>query len=205
MDPQVATLDMMYCQTVAAWVQAGILLITAGVVGWYAVETKCLRQATQMQVKESQNQVKESQRQTELQLRPFVILGSTHEKLYVKNVGNGTALNVRVRDTTLVDPRTSSAILRFPEPVATLLRSQEIEIRGEVSKDGRPLESLEAKPWIDLLKRSLSYVKHKPPPAEITIDFENVEKWQYFVKETLVHGELNVLDSGRIEPPHSSG
>src|SRR5437867_4067328 len=119
MDLQTATLGMMYWQTVASWVQAGILIITAGVIGWYTVETYRLR--------------KEAQKQTELQLRPLVILkgsppvqGRDSWIFQVGNVGNSTAMNVAVKEI-LVEPY--KVVFRFSERVSALEKGQYATLR----------------------------------------------------------------------------
>jgi len=82
-------------------IQAVISLITTAIVIWYTVETHWLRKAAQGQVEETQKQVRESQRQIELQLQPYVILKTRVERnttgFQLRNVGNETALDVKVR------------------------------------------------------------------------------------------------------------
>jgi hypothetical protein len=89
-------------QTVAAFLQAAILLGTAGIVWWYAKETRRLRET-------AQQQVAETQRQIEVQQRPFVIIephwyrGSLI-RLVVQNIGNSAAVKIRViiRETSTI-------------------------------------------------------------------------------------------------------
>ena len=69
-----------------------VLAVTAGIIAWYTVETHRLR--------------RETVRQNELQLRPYVVpsFSATRDsyKLELKNIGKGTATNVRI-DTLTVD------------------------------------------------------------------------------------------------------
>jgi hypothetical protein len=188
---------------IPGWVQAAILFLTMIIVWIYTRETKRLREAAQGQVKESQNQAKEAQRQTELQLRPFVIFEATRDELRVKNIGNGTALNVRVRDIQLSEPTVSPIeTASFSTAVPILLKNQyrpiqcdKLMLDGELAQKGG-----EAHRWVfDILKPIIEIAKpdefFRP---EIVIEFENVEKQSYFVKERLAHGELEIIDSGRL-------
>jgi hypothetical protein len=79
----------------------------------------------------------ESQRQTELQLRPFVILhvehnaGAVHGSYksyltYVENLGNGTAINVGVKQ---VKDSATESTYEFPESVPILTARQRLPIR----------------------------------------------------------------------------
>jgi hypothetical protein len=72
-------------------------IATAGLLCWYALETKRLRQA-------AEQQVTESQLQTEYSMKPVVVLTTAIDeghvtrpnKFSLKNVGKGAALNTRV-------------------------------------------------------------------------------------------------------------
>jgi hypothetical protein len=74
-------------QTIAGFLQAVILLGTAGIVWWYTKETQRLREAAQQQI--------------EVQQRPFVILTPDVRQgdlkgLKVQNIGNSAAINMRI-------------------------------------------------------------------------------------------------------------
>jgi hypothetical protein len=74
-------------QTIAAFLQAAILLGTAGILLWYTKETQRLRVTAQQQV--------------EVQQRPFVILTPEVRQgdlkgLKVQNIGNSAAINIRI-------------------------------------------------------------------------------------------------------------
>jgi hypothetical protein len=79
-----------------------VLAITAIIVWKYTRETVLLRVEAQKQVKIAQKQVEETQKQTEAQLRPFISVepvfmeDSSHGSFIAKNLGNGTAINIRV-------------------------------------------------------------------------------------------------------------
>jgi hypothetical protein len=169
------------------WTQAVILLITAYIVWRYTKETQRLRE--------------EAQRQTELQMRPFVVLEATHDDLQVKNLGNSTAINIRVEDIKLTKPNeASSIIVNFPEPVPALLRGECIPIRQKkLLANGEAVQGSSADSWIGILKPLRTQIA-KPTEInfrpEITIEFQNVEGQRYFVKERLIYGELEIIDSG---------
>lgn len=67
-------------------INTGVLTITAGIIAWYTVETYRLR--------------REMVRQNEISLRPYLVpsFPETREgyKLELKNIGRGTATNIRI-------------------------------------------------------------------------------------------------------------
>src|SRR6266704_1103410 len=73
------------------WLNFGVLLLTAGVITWYTMETYRLR--------------KEAQLQTELETRPFLsVIYEGHRQdatVLIVNLGKGLARNVRVADIIL--------------------------------------------------------------------------------------------------------
>lgn len=85
-----------FFQTWGAMISTLALLATLGVIIWYSYETRRLRKATV--------------KQTELQLTPYLILNYAVEKeipeytyLLCKNIGNTSALNVRVETFEVKD------------------------------------------------------------------------------------------------------
>src|SRR5215813_10359799 len=160
-------------QTIALWV-------TAIVVGIYTYLTWRLW--------------KEAQRQTELQLRPFVIFEATRDDLQVKNIGNGTALNVRVRDIQLSEQNMSlGQIASFSRPIPILLKGESASIScDKLLINDEVIRGASAQKWVlDILRPIIEIAKpsefFRP---EITIEFENAEMQRYFVKERLAYGEL---------------
>jgi hypothetical protein len=201
MDLQTATLNTMWWQVVVAWAQAGILVITAGIVLWYTLETKRLRVTAQRQVEESQKQVREAQRQLELQLRPFVILKATHENLHIENIGNGPAINARVQDFALTENQIVSVL---PEPIPVLLSKDVLTLRDEISVGEQLIQGQMASGWLEVLRppkknltRAVTRTLNERRP-EIVVEFENLEGQRYFVRESLKHGILEILGSGKL-------
>src|SRR2546421_4891620 len=79
--------------------QPVIMAITGGIVWWYTVETKRLRETAQRQIEASQRQVEMTQEQIETMQRPFIVIDPTWNdgrliRFIVRNVGNSAAVNV---------------------------------------------------------------------------------------------------------------
>jgi hypothetical protein len=167
------------------WGQFWVMLGTLLVVGVYTFETSRLRG--------------EAQRQTELQLRPFVIFEPAEEKDFrVRNIGNNTALNVRVAPFRLAPP----VIAAFPRSVAflskgeaALLPTRTAILEGESAADD----------LFDILHPSSELVREEAETfllrPTITVEFENVQGQRYFVRESLLNGDLEILDSGPVATP----
>src|SRR5262245_19137409 len=97
------------------WGPVWLLFVTVGLVVFYTIETYRLR--------------REAQTQTELQLRPFVIFEPTEGKGFcVRNIGNNTALNVKVRDFALSS--SPPVLAAFPWPVPFLRQGQDQPVQG---------------------------------------------------------------------------
>jgi hypothetical protein len=128
-------------------------------------------------------------KQTELQQRPFVIVEPTKDGFQVKNIGNNTALNVRVGEVQVPGVGNVNIVFSFPEPVPTLLKGGCAPLRRDTQIMGEQVK--------DLFDASLAPA-HTDYPSEITVEFENVEMRSYFVKERVAPGRLEVLDSGRL-------
>jgi len=86
-------------QTIAVF-WTGIILI------WYTWETSNLRKESQNQVKTAQNQITETRRQTEIQQRPCIIVEYFGDppRLRARNVGNGTAINIKLEGVSFSPP-----------------------------------------------------------------------------------------------------
>jgi hypothetical protein len=109
--------------TIAGFLQAAILLGTAGIVWWYTKETQRLRETAQQQV--------------EVQQRPLIIIEPQFSEgalslLIVRNVGNSAAINVTVvKDASTVrislltpGSGTSVRIETDTEAISQILRSR---------------------------------------------------------------------------------
>jgi hypothetical protein len=174
-------------QTRPQWWQVWILLVMAGVVGFYTVETVRLRQ--------------EAQRQTEVQLRPCVIFELTEGKdFFVRNIGNNLALNVKVRTFDRFPP----AMAAFPQSVpflrqgeSRLLQGRTVTLEGKVVTDEALFELL--RPRSEMEKSDADIFQ-----PTITIEFENVNGQRYVVQESLLHGEIETLNFGPVTTPYSS-
>jgi hypothetical protein len=175
-------------QTRPLWWQVWILLGTAVVIGIYTIETSRLR--------------REAQTQTELQLRPFVIFEPAEGNDFrVRNIGNNTALNVRVAPFRLAPPVSAA----FPRSVAflgkgeaALLPRRTATIEGESVPDDL-FDILH--PASELVREEAETLLLRPT---ITVEFENVQGQRYFVRESLLNGDLEILGSGPVATPARS-
>jgi len=94
-----------------------IYLLTLLVIIWYTWETRRMRKIALQQVGIANQQAREMIRQTRLNIMPAFIAelrasGST--RFYLKNIGNGTALNIQV--LPLVNPISSIIPVTAPKP-----------------------------------------------------------------------------------------
>jgi hypothetical protein len=141
---------------------------------------------------------RQAQTQTEVQLRPFVIFEPAEGKDFcVRNIGNTTALNVRVETFTLFP----GALAAFPWPVpvlrpeeARLLPGRTALVEGKVVADDLLFE---------VLRPTSEYVRSEDEALRPTLrlEFDNVSGQRYFVHERLLYGDLKILDSGLVAPP----
>jgi len=169
------------------------MLATVGVIGFYTIETSRLR--------------REAQTQTELQLRPFVIFEPAEGKDFcVRNIGNTTALNVKVGTFALSPPVYDDRALMaaFPRPVPFLCTGEACPLQGRTTTiEGQVVD------YEFLFARlrtagDLGEEEAEPYRPTLRIEFENVQGQRYFVQESLLYGDIEILDFGPVTPPASS-
>jgi hypothetical protein len=139
----------------------GVILI------WYTWETLRLRQESQNQVKATQNQVTEIRRQTEIQQRPCIIVEyfGNPPRLRVRNVGNGTAINIRLEGVSFSPPLRHGN--RFPLFFPILVKDECVELEG-----------------IEPGEISIS----------MTVHFENIDRSSYFVREKIEPWKIEIIN-----------
>ncbi|MBI3800956.1 MAG: collagen-like protein [Deltaproteobacteria bacterium] len=186
MPPQPAPLDAGDPQTGLLWWQGWLLVVTAGVIGFYTIETSKRR--------------REAERQSELQLQPFVIFEPGEGKDFcVRNIGNHTALNVRVGTFALCPP----VMAAFPRAVAFLRQGESRSLQGHaVPVEGAVMDDAR----FEILRPGSAFEKFDGDSFRptITIEFENVNRQRYCVQESLHHGDMEILHFGLLTPPSSS-
>jgi len=197
-------------QEVVERVGAIVLGATGLVLIWYTVETKSLRI-------EAQRQVEEIQQQTETQLRPFVIVepifteDTSHGNFVARNVGNGTAINIRVwfvrvqyelkrRDGDNV-PKNDFLYeeVSFPDNESIWFRRPPVYFLTPHQSSG-PIEiSSTTNIGEGSSSGSILYAGDAKSIFMIRIHFENVNGQKYFVEATIRHRTLKILRSGRFQ------
>ncbi|RJP79505.1 MAG: hypothetical protein C4522_10375 [Desulfobacteraceae bacterium] len=154
--------DWLAAQTIAV-VLTGVVLI------WYTIETQLLR--------------KESQKQTEIQIRPFVIVELKNRKFYLKNLGHGPALNVKIRPVQVSSEE--SIIIKFGETVPTINPGETIELKVEGFHHGNPTgDFFTAHLNPEYANRNLS----------IFIDYQNIDLVQYTTRERVSPKKWEIVE-----------
>jgi hypothetical protein len=94
----------------------------------------------------------------------------------IRNVGNGTAINVRVRDRE--DKSVNDTIEYFPIVIPVLSPGEKLNLHFEPYEGTDPLKSTFA--------------------CTVRVCFENVEGGKYFIDEKIVGGQLEIIDSKQL-------
>jgi hypothetical protein len=147
---------------------------------------------------------REAQTQTELQLRPFVIFEPTDGRDFaVRNIGNNTALNVKV--VTLALSPSPPILVAFPRPVpflrkdeGQLLPARTATVGGEEVNDDSLFEILRP------LSESFAEAEADSFRPTITIEFDNIKGQRYVVQERLLYGNIEIVNFGPLTTPQSS-
>jgi len=143
------------------------IILTGAILIWYTWETNLLRM--------------EAHRQNEIQLRPFVLLVPEQEQFQLRNIGNGTALNVSIQDVQICkDP---DVRIHFPDHVPFLNKDEAIVVTAEGYKEGKPAgDFFNAHLYSDYSNRTLGLI----------IEFQNVDSQTYIVEETVSPGKMTI-------------
>lgn len=138
-----------------------ILIVTLGVIVWYAIETHKLRQ--------------ETAKQKELQLRPFVMLINFEGKYALKNLGFSPALNVKIENIM-----TDKFVFYFEE--AALVRKDQIYNIKPIKVEA--IENMAkgiTKSFDDTIISDFPFFPNfKADNYKIKIDYKNMENQEYY-------------------------
>jgi hypothetical protein len=139
--------------------QTWAVVLTGFVLIWYTWETMLLRQVAFLQ--------------RELQLRPFVVFRKEGQKYVVENVGNATALGVRI-DEIIIGESTTKLEIRFPSSLPLLKPGAVADVEIDVLINGKYSDS--------------TFAAHLDPKyaiqdVDIHIHFSNIEGKQYSLTE----------------------
>lgn len=172
--------------SIQIWIQiinTGVLTITAAIIAWYTVETFRLR--------------REAIRQNELQLRPY-LMPSFPEiqegyKLELKNIGKGTATNIRIEipSIDLTDPEVQ---WKYEVTRVDSLESG-LDTQPKLWCNGRPTKSINIlhAPQINTFQLSdANGDRQMGTPWTLKILFDDVEGGRYLQ-------EFDVMPSARPE------
>lgn len=148
--------------------QTWAVVLTGFVVIWYTWETMLLRQVAVLQ--------------RELQLRPFVVFRKEGQKYVLENVGNATALGVRIDEIKISEPTTRLEI-RFPGSLSLLKPGTIAEVEIDVLINGKKSDS--------------TFAAHLDPKyaiqdVDVHIHFSNIEGKQYSLTEIVSPKTLSI-------------
>ena len=153
----------------------------------------------QTQRRATRKQTSGGKRQRTPQAKPFVVLKSTVEGLQGENIGEGAAINVKIREFTVI--RDLALTIR-PEPISTLAKGEICSVQCQVLVENKVVQGREANFALDCLRPLRTRIARQKPLGgerpEIVIEFEDIEGRRYFVRETLARGEMEVLNSGEL-------
>ena len=152
--------------------QTWAVILTGAVIIWYTWENMRLRQTAVAQ--------------RETQIRPFVVVERHGKQFTVRNLGLGTALNVKVRNVVI--NAMENIAISFPDQITTLAP-------GEV-------RAISATSFHGDAPRGDFFTAHLDPKfanreLEITVDFQNVEMKPLSVALKVGPGKLQIVHTWR--------
>jgi len=182
-----------------------IVLATGLVLIWYTVETRRLRA-------EAQKQVRETQRQIEIQQRPFVIFevfrsDENRERFIptLTNIGNGIALNVRlkeeivVKEIPIIDGETWG---EYIDAYSFIYSSGEhiLQKGAKLSIENGKWQILSINENFSLTPKRfmLLYTQGSNTYYKARIEFQNIEMDRYYVEQENNPEGLFIINSGRL-------
>jgi hypothetical protein len=167
------------------WLTLAILAATAGIILWYTVETRRLRETAQQQV--------------DLQIRPFITLryDDATRRLVISNIGHGVARDIAARETNLTRGEAGPHVSVRWDSIDYLAPGQERELAGRsflVPADGEEQELADKKrAWAS------NFGRHGQRVHRVEIDYHDVAGGRYTVGYRIERGRCTVESDQRVE------
>jgi hypothetical protein len=143
----------------------GVLAVTAGVIGWYTLETRRLREVTA--------------RQATLQVRPFLSMRYSlpDRKLWLHNIGRGVAREIQVHDVRLTEEPLAETHITVEWTTIDFIREgDEREVVGTgqwVVREQKQAISRKLRSWMS------NFGPHGKADYEFVIDYRDLTGTRY--------------------------
>lgn len=152
----------------ATKLQTWAIIVSGFMLIWYSWETRLLRII--------------ASDQKDQQIQPLVIYENRRGH-YIKNIGNGFALNIQI-NRVLVGGSEDLEII-FPETISVLAPESEVLVKGKFRVNGEELSDFDGAAQLS--------TKFSNQTSIVSINYSNIQYKQYLTEERIAPGKMEIL------------
>lgn len=164
-----------FCIADSTKLQTWAIIVSGFILIWYSWETRLLR----VIASDQKNQ----------QIQPLIIYENRRAGHYIKNIGNGVALNVRINRVLIGGSEDIEVI--FPDSTPVLSPGEEAQVEGEFKVNGVELSDIHGTAHL-----STGFANQT---SIMSISYSNIEYRMYLTKERISPGKIEILEVKQID------
>lgn len=159
-----------FCIEDATKLQTWAIIVSGFIVIWYSWETRLLRII--------------ASEQKDQQIQPLVIYENRNASHYIKNIGNGVALNIKINRVLIGDSEDIEVI--FPEATAILRPGEEIQVKGKFKVKGVELSDIHGTAHLS--------TNFSNQTSTMSISYSNIQYRRHITTEQISPGKIEILN-----------
>jgi len=154
--------------------QTWAIIVSGFILIWYSWETRLLRVI--------------AADQKDQQIQPLIIYENRRAGHYIKNIGNGVALNIKI-DQVLIGGA-EDIVVSFPGSIPVLMSGQEVQVKGEFRINGVELSDINGTAHLS--------IGFSNQTSNISIGYSNIKHAKYSTTEQISPGKIEILEVQRL-------
>lgn len=164
-----------FCIADSTKLQTWAIIVSGFILIWYSWETRLLRVIASVQ--------------KDQQIQPLIIYENRRASHYIKNIGNGVALNIRVNKVLIGG--SEDIEVTFPNSTPVLSPGEEIQVKGKFKMNGVELSDTNGTAHLS--------TRFSIDTSIMTISYSNIEHRRYLTREQISPGKIEILEVKKID------
>jgi hypothetical protein len=159
-----------FCINDSTKLQTWAIIVSGFILIWYSWETRLLRVI--------------ASDQKDQQIQPLIIYENRRAGHYIKNIGNGVALNVRINRVLIGG--SEDIEVTFPDSTPVLSPGEEAQVKGKFKMNGVELSDINGTAHLSTGFASETSI--------MSISYSNIQHRIYLTKEQISPGKIEILE-----------